>query len=308
MAFTKTTWIEDVTAVSAAQLNRMEQGIADAHAMAVDVDPDVMPLQHGVLYGGGLTWINANTQRIAAGRGLVKLASGLLRPVTWAQTDVTIPTSTGNRVDQIVVSSAGVVSRLAGAEQAAGGFNLDSRTGAANAEPGSGYLRLYDILATAAQGGTPNAATYRMDRRPWAKGYTYTSSEATAGGGNGTRMATQRAELSGAPVLIEAWFEGEQGGNATAGSSVSIYARDVDNGDATIIAATGEINYDGDRPNPRASTVWDPVNPVAGALNVNGSHRLELALGLSNYQVWGTGYFSVLELPGRRYGPNNNQN
>lgn len=73
MAFVKTTWVDRVTAVSAAQLNRIEQGIADATAGLLDQ-----------LQGVDATSYSAGHRAVMLGQ------SGALRvAIGWSQTSTT---------------------------------------------------------------------------------------------------------------------------------------------------------------------------------------------------------------------------
>lgn len=163
MAYVKTAWVDDVTPLSAANLNRIEQGVEDANCL---VPGDT--LQHGVLTGGTVTFLTSSSLRVAAGSAWILQASGLLQRVTWQQTDITgIPAaSVAQRVDQLVVDSNGVVSRLPGTDGAA--TDLTARAGAAGVPVGS--LRLADFIVFTSGVQTATDATRFRDRRPWARG------------------------------------------------------------------------------------------------------------------------------------------
>jgi hypothetical protein len=188
------------------------------YELYTDIDPDTESRQHGVAQGGAITWINANTIRVAAGKGWVQQASGLLRKVKWVQTDVNIPNAANTRLDQITVSSAGTVTRLPGLTDVAGA-TLDNRNGADPwSNPGVGsVLRLVDVVATAA--GVANSAAGFRDRRPSASGARRVLSGTPNPGGNpgfakSYSPATNslidaslqgRVECSGKPIRVRFW-------------------------------------------------------------------------------------------------------
>ncbi len=122
-------------------------------------------VQAGVLgTGQGKVTRNSSSEMaVAAGSGWVPNASGVLTRATWTASTVTaIPVATATRLDQVVVDSAGVVSRLAGTDSA--GVTLDNRTGAAAL---GNNVRLADLLVTT----TGIAVTTGLrDRRPKALG------------------------------------------------------------------------------------------------------------------------------------------
>lgn len=113
-----------------------------------------------------------------------------------------IPAAVNNRLDQIVCSSAGVISRLAGTSDLAGN-TLANRTG--NAAIPAGSQLLYDILVTS---GGVLAANVR-DRRPWARGF-FKNTTIGAQTRNGASPAVQlivgtrfRVECTGKPLRFE---------------------------------------------------------------------------------------------------------
>ncbi len=142
-------------------------------------------VQAGVLgTGQGKVTRNSSSEvAVAAGSGWVPNASGVLTRATWTATTVTaIPVATDTRLDQVVVDSAGVISRLAGTDQA--GVTLDNRTGAAAL---GNNVRLADLLVTT----TGIAVTTGLrDRRPKALGaYFRIVRTSNAGGTNDYAIA-----------------------------------------------------------------------------------------------------------------------
>lgn len=157
-----------------------------------------------------LTVDSATQVTVAAGHAYVRNAAGLLVRTTPAATVLAAipPASASNfRLDQVVESSAGVVTRLAGTQGL--GVTLANRTDAAAIPAGSQLL--HDILVTSAGVLIANV----RDRRPWACGaYSRTVRNANAAAGNDytTTSATfvevdatnlkPRVECSGVPVKV----------------------------------------------------------------------------------------------------------
>lgn len=147
-------------------------------------------VQQGTLKGGAPSRQSASVVRIAAGSALVPTAAGVLVRASWAQTDLNVTAAAAGqqRLDQAVVSSAGVVSLLAGAAGAPT-RDLDTRTGAAAVPAGS--LGLADIAVT----DTGVSTTGVRDRRPRAHGLNHSyvrpgASTISAPSGVGSGSAT----------------------------------------------------------------------------------------------------------------------
>lgn len=136
------------------------------------VDIAAAGLQQGIINAGdgALTWLSITQVRIAPGRAWILSSSGLYHLVSWPQTDVTIPQAAAGlaRVDQIIVSANGVVSRLPATVEQAAGITIDNRVTAANLPPNT--LRLHDVITSQPGGGVLNNTGYMRDRRPWARG------------------------------------------------------------------------------------------------------------------------------------------
>jgi hypothetical protein len=128
-------------------------------------------LQPGVLVGTdcALTVTDPTHVHIAPSpRLFVMSAGGVLVPTAPAATDITIPAIAANpRLDQIVIDTAGVVSRIAGAETA--GANIVNRNGHGAVPAGSQLL--HDLLIDGS--GVVADANHVRDRRGWAKGAHY---------------------------------------------------------------------------------------------------------------------------------------
>lgn len=181
-------------------------------------------LQEGVLDAGGFEVTQASggasmTLDVASnvGTGAFVDVDGLSParvgryyvPPTAAKTTVTIGTAHGSnpRVDRVVVSTAGVVSVVAGT--ATSGATLDNLTGAASVPADS--LLLADVHVPAAD--TTIANTQIRDRRKWARGAYRRLAVTSAGGGVYTTTSANyalissatlapRIECSGAPLRL----------------------------------------------------------------------------------------------------------
>ena len=142
--------------------NSLPQSVLNAEAQAGMSDA----LQQGVIGAndGKVTYGSASGVNVAGGTAWVPTTSGILRRVTFTANSITVPVAGNTRLDQIVIDSTGLLTRVAGADSA--GVTLDNRTGAA-ALP-AGTIRLADLLITTA-GVVNNVANIR-DRRPWARG------------------------------------------------------------------------------------------------------------------------------------------
>lgn len=177
-------------------------------------------LQAGVLGAThcALTVDSASQVTVAAGVVWVN-ASGVLVCTTPVSTVLgSIPAAVNNRIDQVVVDSAGVVTRLAGTSDLAGNtLAANPQTGGGRATVPAGSKLLHDIQVTSAGVQAAN----RRDRRPWARGaFRRILRNANAGGGQdyvpGSALAaidatnlTVRIECSGAPVRLS--FQGRAG-------------------------------------------------------------------------------------------------
>lgn len=209
--YTKQVWVDDDgsgttgTIFNAARMNNIERGVEQADRAVQRI------CQQGVFEPTGYkVTTNSNlAPSVAAGTALVgDSTTGLLLAASRASTGtVTIGTAhaTLPRLDQIVLSSAGAVSVVAGT--ATSGATLDNRTGAA-ALP-SNSIRLADVLVGAAMTNIP-AANIR-DRRPWATGAfaigtssPNTSSTSATGASIDATNAKHRVEVSGNwPVRVK---------------------------------------------------------------------------------------------------------
>lgn len=236
--------------------------------------PDLQP---GALASGdaALT-VNSTTQVTvaAAEQFYVTTSGGLLLPVTMKSTalsGITAPV-TNPRLDQIVVDSNGVVTRVAGAETV--GATLANRSGA-GAIP-SGSRLLHDLLVTVAGGVT---AANARDRRPWARGgYNRIVRSANAGAGNdytttstsltlvdATNLA-MRLECSGVPV--RASLRGRISMNTTGNTVLLAFALDG----AIVDAPTTDGQYGGLSP---VTTADIPFNFMWDFAPSSGSHLLQ---------------------------------
>ncbi len=198
------------------------------------VNPLDPSIQAGVVQSGdyALT-VNSTTQvTVVAGTSFVTQASGaLLQTNTTGSTVLSsIPAATNNRIDQIVVDSAGVVTRLAGTSDLAGNtLAANPSTGGGRATIPTGSMRLHDLQVTS--GGVISANC--RDRRSWARG-AFTVIRRSSGNYTTTANAyvdvdatnlKPRIECSGAPVRIFADFQYRH--NAS-GVTASYFALAVD--------------------------------------------------------------------------------
>lgn len=186
---------------------------------AVGAAPTYDGLQQGVLLAGdcALT-INTTAQvTIAAGTAYVTASGALTRAAPGSTVLGSIPAASASnfRLDQVVVSSAGTVSRLAGTQGTT--VTLANRTGVAAIPAGS--MLLHDILVTS---GGVLAANVR-DRRSWARGAFYRFVRAAANYTTAsttlveidTTNARARIECTGVPVRIALWGSGASSAAAT---------------------------------------------------------------------------------------------
>lgn len=137
------------------------------------VQPGIIdPTHHAV------TVTSASAVAVAAGIHFVRDAAGTIQKVSIAGSTAIsgIPATAAGvqRLDQIVISSAGVLSRIQGTPNAA--TTLNNRTGVAAIPAGS--LLLYDLLVTSAGVLAANV----RDRRSWAKGFLTWEVNIAAGG------------------------------------------------------------------------------------------------------------------------------
>jgi hypothetical protein len=159
-----------------------------------------------------------STTTVPAGVVYVRDVAGVLVRTTPVSTQISTPqcaNAANFRLDQFVINSAGVISRLAGTEGPT--VTLDNRTGSAPIPAGSQLL--YDSLANGAGVGP----TIR-DRRPNARGASY--SVARIAGADYTRLATTfdwvdatnlrfRIECSGARLKLRVMGSMFAGSSAT---------------------------------------------------------------------------------------------
>ncbi len=127
-------------------------------------------LQAGVLRATdcALTVDSASQVTVAAGVVWVTNAAGVLVRTVPAPTVLSaIPVAVNNRIDQVVVDSAGAVTRLQGTTDVAGNtLAANPQTGGGRAAIPAGSQLLHDIQVTSA--GV--LAANRRDRRRWARG------------------------------------------------------------------------------------------------------------------------------------------
>jgi hypothetical protein len=141
---------------------------------------------------------------IAAGTGYVKTSGGVLTkiaPSGLTLSGIAAASASNFRLDQVVVSSAGVISMLTGTQGTT--VTLANRTGAAAIPAGSRLL--HDVLVTSAGVLLANV----RDRRPWARGAFWRALRTT---NDTTTLATlaqlgaaqfaQRIECMGNPVRV----------------------------------------------------------------------------------------------------------
>lgn len=166
-------------------------------------------LQPGVIVGEHCALTINSTSQVTIGAGVVwtKNPSGLLvRSLPVATALSGIPVAATNRIDQIVISSAGVMSRLQGTTDVAENtLAANPQVGGGRAAVPAGSQVLYDIQVTA---GGVVAANVR-DRRPWARG---AYRQVIRSAGNYTVVGPtsveadvnlrQRIECSGAPIRL----------------------------------------------------------------------------------------------------------
>lgn len=131
-------------------------------------------LQEGVLVAGDLTLSRDSAAQVtvaAAPRVWVKTAGGVLVPVAVAAATVLagIPAAAAGqaRIDAVVISSAGVVSRIAGTPATAANIGLDDAADYPAIPAGSCLIHALRVDAT----GLPVGGN--RDRRPWARGALY---------------------------------------------------------------------------------------------------------------------------------------
>lgn len=170
-------------------------------------------VQAGVVASGDyVLTINSITQvTIAAGICYCTQSSDLLvRAPTVSSTVLSSIPAAGagtQRLDQVVINSSGVVTRLQGTQNAA--TTLANRTGAATIPSGSQLL--HDMMVTS--GGVLSANV--RDRRPWAHGFRHffqdASSRTWAVGGGTTGIPLRRIEcgpVSWLQVILTVVFTG----------------------------------------------------------------------------------------------------
>lgn len=199
---------QDGNVWNGAAVNDLQNRLADK------VDPlEVVAgdhLQPGVIASGhcALTRDSASQVTIAAGVVWVTNASGLLVRATPVSTVLSgIPVAVNNRIDQIVITSAGVVSRLQGTTDVAGNtLAANPQAGGGRAVVPAGSKLLHDIEVTSSGVLAVNC----RDRRSWARG---ALSRKTRTAGNVTTLSTAlvaispadlstRVECSGRPLRI----------------------------------------------------------------------------------------------------------
>jgi hypothetical protein len=83
-----------------------------------------------------------------------------------------IPAAATGRLDQLVLSSSGYVTRLAGTTDS-GAVTLDNRTGAVPLTADMESMRICDMLVKS----TGIAAADIRDRRPWARGFNFAAAD-----------------------------------------------------------------------------------------------------------------------------------
>jgi len=211
--------------------------------------------------------INTTAQvTISAGIVWVTNASGLLVRMTPVSTILNaIPVAVNNRIDQVVISSTGVIVRLQGTTDVVGNtLAANPQTGGGRAAIPAGSKLLHDIQVTASGVLAANV----RDRRSWARGAHY------LGLGNhdlglsaqGTGLITLgppiRLECSGAPLEIfaECYVGSTQPGLQVAfdphmdGAPVPLSSGGMTH--ATRVVDTSQ-NY--------ALVIWRPFTPVVGS-------------------------------------------
>lgn len=230
MAFSVKDWKDypdTSTPINQTSLEDLETRLSSYTDLAAPPVTDV--LQAGAFSSGdvALTRDSSTQVTIAAGVVYVTNASSIL--VRTAPTSTVIssyPAATTGRLDQIVISSAGVVTRLAGTTDS-GAVTLDNRTGAASIPSGSKLL--HDIFVTSSGVLAANC----RDRRSWARGFYYTvllGSQTRTGASPtvqllvGTRI---RVECSGKPIHFS--LNGRADSNST-WSAQRLYMEGVDAG------------------------------------------------------------------------------
>lgn len=184
-------------------------------------------LQPGVVESDHLAMVrDANLQiRILAGVAWVMSAAGVLTRVVVPETTLALTQAANARLDQIVVSSAGVVSRVQGTNTV--GATLNNRNGAAAIPAGS--MLLYDILITI---NGFEVGNYR-NRRSWARGaYGRILRTSNAGGTDDYTVApaapamldannlAMRMECTGAPLRLR--VSGSMACGGSAGSQIGL--------------------------------------------------------------------------------------
>lgn len=200
---------------------------AQVDALPVATSTPMDALQAGVIGASDLMV----TQRGAGANMSVDVGSGtvwvtssagvLTQAVKASTTNVAVTSnSSGNpRVDQVVITSAGVISVLAGT--ATSGATLANRTGAASVPSGS--LRLADILVANSASSVSNSSI--RDRRPWARGAFFERQNTGASLVTSTTTAVEntslktRVECSGVPceVWVRAWVTQSAGSDVDLG-------------------------------------------------------------------------------------------
>jgi hypothetical protein len=291
-----------------ANSTEMQEGVLDAGDYKVAQHAGVANMSVDVAIGKAWIQIDTGTRN-----GLAFAFSDALDNPALAASDATNP-----RVDQIVLQyndtsiPAGVggdipTVRVIGGVPTAGA-TLDNRNGAA-ALPND-CVRLADVLVPAASTSVVTANI--RDRRPWARGFSWSTSAALSGSAGPVAINQFRAELSGAPVQVMLAAMGAQNGSGGAAADVQQIAR-LDGAAASFTCAGNIIQADEFFNNavayfsPGSTTmISDPPpapSPVAGASSVaSGSHLPDMLLTTraGTNTLWGVRAYALREVVGQR--------
>lgn len=249
---------------------------------AVGAAPTYDGLQAGVLVAGDCALTVNTTAQVttAAGTAYVTASGALTRTAPGSTVLGSIPAASASnfRLDQVVVSSAGTVSRLAGTQSTT--VTLANRTGAAAIPAGS--MLLHDILVTSTGVVVANV----RDRRSWARGAYYATSYTAGNRATASTTLVEmdttnlriRVECTGAPMRILLQCSGAS--NAAATIEVGLFmdgagingTNDLSRGTDTAANQNYPLNYAYPFTPTAGSHLFSPTfATTAGTLTVLGT-------------------------------------